>query len=159
MSDSYAIIHITDNIDICSKISKLVAKQRRFKRDYNICISDVKNIKYNMMYLENLNKCMDMILIQQYNPEKYKEICDRIKSNDIPYLKFYNINRGRSQSILHQMVRTCSNLSNNNSIKLYFKFLMHINKMDNKLTAHSPNFPNITPNMYSKLQKHKGFNK
>ena len=152
MSGSYAITHITDNIDICSKISTLVAKQRRFKRDYNMCISDIHNVKYNMMYLENLNTCMDMILIQQYNPDKYKEICDRIKNNDIPDIQFYNINRGRSQSILHQMVRTCSNLSNNNSIKLYFKFLMHLHS--NRPT----NNKTITPNMYSKLQKHKGFN-
>lgn len=151
---NYAIEHITNNIDISNKLSILVCKQRRYKSNYNICMSDIKKFRYNMLYHDNIIKNVDMKLLQLYNRQKYNNITDSIINNRIPLnISFYNFNRGRYLSLFSNLYRISNdNIGLCNSSTLYFKFLLKLNNPPKKVLV------NFTPCMYNKLQSYKKFN-
>lgn len=152
-----AIEHITNNIDISNKISILVCKQRRYKRDYNICMSDIKKFRYNMLYHDNIIKNVEMKLLLLYNRDKYNNITDSIKNNKIPInISFYNFNRGRYLSLFSNLSRISNkNTRLCNSSILYFKLLLKLNSPYKICDARNVNF---TPCMFNKLQSYKKIN-
>ena len=135
---NFAIEHITNNMDICNRISKLVSEHRRYKRDYIICLDNVKHFKYNMMYLENLNQNVDMWVMNTYSMDKYNQIQESILNNDIIEMSFYKFDRGRKHSLMTTLYRIShyNECPSRNILINYIKFLIRLYDLKHVFTRH-----------------------